>query len=87
MADYLKEMREAVIEGARRILLTEILRRQDILGLIGQAPGTGVAYGGNSGGDVTDDRATTGYDPVTGLTTVAFVTGVSPVNGTDVWSM
>lgn len=86
MADLIKEMVQSLAEGTLRIVAADQAQKQFILGPAARAAGTNVAIAGGNG--VRDDlRTTTGYDPVTGLTTVAFVLGVSELDGDDALSM
>jgi hypothetical protein len=86
MADGIKEFKEAIADGVRRLITVEQSGKQIFLSPPGRTLGTAMAFGGASG--IKDDsRATTGYDPVTGETTVAFVLGVSDLDGGDIWSM
>lgn len=86
MADLIKEMKEAIGDGVRRLITVDQVGKQFFLQPPGRTVGAGISFGGSSG-IREDDRVTTGYNPMTGETTVAFVMGVSELDGDDVWSM
>jgi len=79
-------MKEAVADGVRRLIDADRGAKQFTISPTGKMVGTAISVAGASG-IRQDSRITTGYDPVKGVTTVAFVMGVSPVGGDDVWSM
>ena len=83
MPDYLKEMRDAMAEGVLRIIARDALRRGLDQGAVGRLFGSDQPYGGGNG-FATENHFTTGYDSGTGKTTVAFLTGYSPVDGSDI---
>ncbi len=85
MADLVKEMREALAEGIRRLIQVERAAIQHLTPDTGRTVGTNIPYRGASGIG-REDQVTTGYDPVTGETTVAFVLGVSEMDGEDIFS-
>lgn len=80
MPDLLKEMRETLVEAVERLLAVDHSRRQLAPPNAGRKIGSGITHGGSSGTAV-QDHATTGYDSGSGTTTVAWVLGVSPLDG------
>lgn len=84
MADLIKELKEAMVEGVHRLIQSDQAFKQIGSPLVGKAAGSGTPMGG--GNTVTEDqRATTGY--ANGQTTVAFTVGLSEIDGDDTISM
>jgi hypothetical protein len=85
MADLIKEFKEAIADGVRRLINVDQAAKQFFLQPPGRTIGTNQAVGGASG--IRDDnRTTTGYNTTTGETTIPFVMGVSNLDGDDIWS-
>jgi hypothetical protein len=84
MADPIKELKEGLVEGIRRLIESDYALKQITVPQTGKTPGSGAATGGGNG-FVDDMRATTGY--ANGQTTVAFTLGLSELDGTDGFSM
>jgi hypothetical protein len=86
MADPIKELKEALVEGVQRLIEVDQAQKHFQLQPPGREFFSGIAFGGGNGiRELT--MTTTGFDPVTGLTTVAFVLGASAIDGDDVLAM
>lgn len=86
MPDLIKELKEALVDGVRRLITADQAAKQFLPSPPGRTVGTGIAFAGASG-TRDDNRVATGYDPATGLTTVVVTLDASIIDGDDVWSM
>jgi hypothetical protein len=86
VADLNKELVQSLVEGIRRLIVTDQAFRQMQLPATGQTAGQQTAYSGSSG--IKDDqRSVTGYDLASGQTMVSFTLDASEMDGDDVFSM
>lgn len=81
--DFIKEWKEATVEGVRRLQDSYHSQKGWRAAQPGRRLGNNSAFAGANG--VTPQQATTtGWDPVHNKTVVMFLIGFSSVDGTDV---